>query len=206
MALRAQQANGDRSPERRGPGRPRKPGDFPRHVARPAVRARVPLLVRVRVQPDVWRLDTRRTLPVVVAALSEGADRFGVRIVFYRVESDRLLLVVEAENRLALKRGMQGFGIRLSKAINRLMGTRGSILAERYHLTALAEPEQTRAALIDVLVEKAGSASLPRVGRLAEPRSRALRSALSSTRLRRVAARVPSARGSPQSRGSTASG
>jgi hypothetical protein len=206
MPLRAQQNNGHSSQERRGPGRPRKPGDFPRHVARPSIRGRVPLLVRVRVQPDVWRLDKRRTLPVVVSALSEGADRFGVRIVFYRVESDRLLLVVEADNRLALKRGMQGFGIRLSKAINRLMGTRGSILAERYHLTALTQPEETRAALIGVLEEAGAASAPPRVGKLAEPRSRALRSALASTRVRRAAARVPSLAARAQWRRSSASG
>jgi hypothetical protein len=204
MAPRPQQANGHA--RRRGPGRPRKPGDFPRHVRRPAVRARVPLIVRVRVQPDVWRLDTRRTLPVVVGSLAVGADRFGVRIVFYRVESDRLLLVVEAENRLALKRGMQGFGIRLSKAINRLMGTRGSILAERYHLTALERPAATRAALIGLLDEAPSSAALPRVGKLSEPRSRALKAALESSRVRRVAARVPSVAPGHHSRGSAGSG
>jgi hypothetical protein len=168
-------------------------------VARPALPKRAPLLVRVRVHPDVWKLDSRRVLPVVLGSLAEGAERFGVRIVFYRVESDRLLLVVEADNRGALKRGMQGFGIRLSKAINRLMGTRGSIFKERYHLQILEQPDQARSALLGVL-EDGDSSAGPRVGKLAEPKTHALRSALASSRVRRAAARIPSVASRPPKR------
>jgi hypothetical protein len=109
-----------------------------------------------------------------------------VRIVFYRVESDRLLLVVEAENRGALKRGMQGFGIRLSKAMNRLMGTRGSIFSGV--ITSRSWSSRTRRAAQRGRA-RASKARQPRVSKLAEPKTRALRSALASGSVRRAAAR-----------------
>jgi hypothetical protein len=148
-------------------------------------------LVRVRVLPDVWKLDGRRALPVVVAALAEGAERFGMRIVFYRIESDRLRLVIEADDRDALTRGMQGFGIRFSKAINRMMGTEGTIFAERYHLQVLDQPDETRRALASMLERPPPKGSPPALGKLAEPRTRSLRSALSSAAVARLARRVP---------------
>jgi hypothetical protein len=156
------------------------------------VRDRTPLLVRVRVLPDVWKLDSKRALPVVVAALAEGAERFGMRIVMYRIEADRLLMVVEADDRDALTRGMQGFGIRFSKAINRMMGTEGTIFAERYHLQVLDEPDQTRRALATMLERPPAKASPPALGKLTDPRSRSLRNALSNTAIARLARRVPS--------------
>jgi hypothetical protein len=146
----------------------------------------------VRVLPDVWKLDSKRALPVVVAALAEGAERFGMRIVFYRIAADRLMMLVEADDRDALTRGMQGFGIRFSKAINRMMGTEGTIFAERYHLEVLVQSEQTRRALARLLERPPPKTSPPALGKLADPRSRSLRNALSSAAVARLARRVPS--------------
>ncbi len=160
-------------------------------MARPDVPRRTPLLVRVRVLPDVWKLDSRRALTVVVAALSEGADRFGLRIVFYRVEPQQLLLMVEADDRTALTRGMQGFGIRFSKAINRMMGTEGTIFAERYHLQVLQRAADARTALARVLEPMPAARGTPAVGKLAEPRTRLLRAELAAGPLARLSRRIP---------------
>ena len=176
---------------RRGPGRPRKPGDFPRHEARPSVSAKTPLLARIRVQPSVWRLDGRRMLPAVVNALAESADRFGTRFVFYRIEKDHLLLLLESPDRVSLERAMQGFGIRLSKALNRVMGSAGSVFAERYHLHVLETPDEVADALYRVLHEPRPHRSPPYVAELAPARSRVLRRALTTREGKRLARAIP---------------
>src|SRR5881396_2560442 len=52
----------------------------------------------------------------------------------------------------ALGRGMQGLGIRLAKAINRRLGRRGCVWAERYHGRALRTPREVRNGLVYVLL------------------------------------------------------
>ena len=47
---------------------------------------------------------------------------------------------------------MQGLGIRLAKAINRRLGRRGRVWAERYHGRALRTPREVRIGLVYVLL------------------------------------------------------
>ena len=98
--------------------------------------------------PSLRRL---RAFGVVRAALAQSAQRFGFRINQYSVQSNHLHLIVEAEDRRALSRGMQGLSIRLAKALNRVWERRGSVLAERYHDVILRSPRQVRNALAYVL-------------------------------------------------------
>jgi REP element-mobilizing transposase RayT len=59
-------------------------------------------------------------------ALAAGAtSRF--RIVHFSVQTNHLHLLVEADDELALARGIQGLGIRLAKAINRRVGRSGRV-------------------------------------------------------------------------------
>ena len=70
----------------------------------------------------------------------------------FAVLSNHLHLVVEADDRQALTKGMQGFGIRLGKRLNRLHGCKGSLLRERYHARQLRSPNEVRWALGYVLL------------------------------------------------------
>jgi hypothetical protein len=69
----------------------------------------------------------------------------------FSVQADYLHLVVEARDRSALSRGMQGLAIRLARAVNRRLGRRGSVWSSRYHARALATPREVRNGLIYVL-------------------------------------------------------
>ena len=52
---------------------------------------------------------------------------------------------------MALSRGLQGLFIRVAKALNRELGRRGKVFADRYHDRLLRSPGQVRNALAYVL-------------------------------------------------------
>src|SRR5204863_7547159 len=60
----------------------------------------------------------------------------------FSVLGNHLHLVVEADHNEALSRGMQGLAVRVAKAMNRLMGTRGRVLADHYDARTLDTPTQ----------------------------------------------------------------
>jgi hypothetical protein len=78
-------------------------------------------------------------------------DRFGFRLVHYSVQGNHLHAVAEASDARALARGMQGLAIRLARAMNRAMGRKGRVFAERYFARELKTPRDTRTALVYVL-------------------------------------------------------
>jgi hypothetical protein len=61
-------------------------------------------------------------------------------------------LLVEATGCEALARGMAAVGARLARAVNRVFGRRGRVLAERFHLRVLRTPREVRRALAYVLL------------------------------------------------------
>jgi len=83
--------------------------------------------------------------------LAKGSERFGFRLVHYVVMSNHLHMIVEAKDRRALSRGMQGLLVRCAKALNKLWQRRGSIFADRYHDRILKSPREVRGALAYVL-------------------------------------------------------
>jgi hypothetical protein len=83
--------------------------------------------------PHVWNLRSRRCFSRIAKSFSRGRDRFGFRIVHFSVQGNHLHLVVEADDERALARGMQGLGVRIAKALNRLMARKGAVFADHYH-------------------------------------------------------------------------
>jgi REP element-mobilizing transposase RayT len=83
-------------------------------------------------------------------ALSRASRRL-FAIVHFSVQSNHVHLIVEAHDKRALSRGMQGLGVRLARAHNRLAQRRGSVFADRYHAHELATPRAVRNALVYVL-------------------------------------------------------
>ena len=77
-------------------------------------------------------------------ALTGARARFGFRLVHFSVQRDHLHLLAEASDRRALSRGMQGLSIRVAKAVNRRLGRRGAVFADRYHARALKTPREAR--------------------------------------------------------------
>ncbi len=94
---------------------------------------------------------SRRSFRVLRRAFAAGGDRFGLRLCEFSVQGNHLHLVVEATDRRALSRGMQGLSIRIARGLNRLMGRQGRVLADRYHARILRTPTEVRRALAYVL-------------------------------------------------------
>jgi REP element-mobilizing transposase RayT len=98
-------------------------------------------------------------------ALAGGQERFGFRLVHFSVQANHLHLIAEASDRRALSRGMQGLSVRLARAVNRTLGRRGRVFADRYHARALKTPRAAHCALRYVLLNARKHA--PRRSRLA---------------------------------------
>ena len=82
------------------------------HRARDEWTRPMPLHVTLRMAPHVYNLRSRRSFRVIAAALRLGGDRFDVRVVEFSVQGNHIHLVVEAPNRRALARAVQGLSIR----------------------------------------------------------------------------------------------
>jgi putative transposase len=94
----------------------------------------------------VWNLRTRRCFSVLSRAMYAGAARFGFRLVHYSVQGNHVHLIVEAPDRRVLARGMQGLGVRIARALNRVMKRRGRVVADRYHAHILRTPSEVKRA------------------------------------------------------------
>jgi hypothetical protein len=78
---------------------------------------------------------------------AQGVARDGFRLVHYSVQGNHLHLLVEADDRTALMQGAKGLSVRLARALNRVMGRRGQVFADRYHAQLLDGPARVRWAL-----------------------------------------------------------
>jgi REP element-mobilizing transposase RayT len=73
------------------------------------------------------------------------------RVVHFSVQDDHLHLLVEANDKRELTRGMRGLAIRAAQRINRALGRRGQVFSERYHARELTRPRAVRNALVYIL-------------------------------------------------------
>jgi REP element-mobilizing transposase RayT len=137
---------------RRGAGRkPNGPKPGVKHAARGTVGGAVPVLVTMKVLAGIANLRNRRRFERVLRSLRKASDRFDTCIVEFSVQHDHLHLVVESRNARALSRAMQGLAVRLARALNRSLGRRGKVFADRFHHRVLSTPRQVRHALAYVL-------------------------------------------------------
>jgi hypothetical protein len=121
------------------------------HLTRARLRSKGPVFVTTRLSRAVGNLRSSRRHRVVRGALLRAAERFGMRVVHYSLQRDHLHLLVEAVDKRALSRGMQGLTIRIARALNRIAGRRGKAFADRYHARQLSSPREVRHALVYVL-------------------------------------------------------
>jgi REP element-mobilizing transposase RayT len=139
------------------PGAGRKPRGVRKmvsHHARPALAPRFPVLVTTRVRAGLPSLRRKEALEVATAAFAaciERADRHGMRLVHFTVQSNHLHLIVEARSAQSLARGMQGLLVRIARGLNRLWHRTGPLFAGRYHARILRSPREVRNALVYVL-------------------------------------------------------
>ena len=121
------------------------------HGARPALAARHPVHVTLRIVRGVPSLRVGRTYRALEDALRAGRERFGLRLVQYSVLSNHVHMLVEADGQASLSRGMQGLAVRMARALNRAWKRTGTVFADRYHARVLRTPREVRNALAYVL-------------------------------------------------------
>lgn len=123
----------------------------PPHVLRPSHHQRYPVHTTLRARSGLGSFRSPGAFAALKRALSR-ASRDWFRITTFSVQRDHLHLVVEADSRLALIRGVQGLAVRCARAFNRATRRRGPVWSHRYHARALATPKEVRLGLVYVLL------------------------------------------------------
>lgn len=121
------------------------------HRARPRLAARFPVHVTMRVTEGTYGLRSRRCFRAVERALLGARGRFGTFVTHFSVQGNHMHLIVESLDEAALMAAMKGLGVRVAKALNRVMGRKGQVIAERYHAHYLRTPTEVRHAVSYVL-------------------------------------------------------
>ena len=137
---------------RRGAGRPpaQERAGIP-HVTREAVRPYQPVHVTLRMADHVWNLRSERSYAVIHRALEGARRRPDARVVHFSVQGNHVHLILEADGTRAVANAVRALSIRLARGLNRMMGRRGAVFADRYHAHVLRTPAEVRNALRYVL-------------------------------------------------------
>ena len=132
----------------------KRPG--PKPAERPNVRHR-PRAVHKYWNPLHVTMRATRGLPsfraeTLYAAFDRAVRRTrrdDFRIVEFSVQDDHLHLIVEADDKDALARGMKSFSVRANRLFNAALGRgRGRVWSDRYHRRDLTSAGQVRNALV----------------------------------------------------------
>jgi REP element-mobilizing transposase RayT len=154
-------------PKKRPVGRPPKgPRAGSPHKPRPEIDRHRPVFVTLRATRDIGSLRKRfmyrairdATIAVAMRELNEK-ENGAFRIVHISIQRDHVHLIVEADNKVALSRGMQSFQISAAKHLNREYSVklglterrRGSVFPDRFHEEIITSRKQARHTLNYVL-------------------------------------------------------
>jgi hypothetical protein len=140
---------------RTGAGRKRTGRAGVAHRARPVHSRHHPVHTTLRLSRGLPSLRTKRLFSVVQRALALGSLREGFRLVHFSVQRNHVHLIVEADDARALGSGIKGFEIRVAHGVNKLLGRRGRVFADRYHSRPLRTPRETRHAIRYVVLNAA---------------------------------------------------
>jgi REP element-mobilizing transposase RayT len=142
-----------RGGKRRGAGRkPKGARAGERHAPRPEFKPYHALHVVMRVAPGVGSLRRRAMYKAIREATITAAMRERFRIIHLSLQRTHVHMLVEAEHKAALARGMQGFQISAARNINTALGDgvrrrRGKVFADRYHVEVITTPTRARHAI-----------------------------------------------------------
>jgi putative transposase len=137
--------------KRRGAGR--KPKGARPGVARVPRKqpCRTPAHVTMRVGEGRPSLRTPRSFGAIKEAFRKGKERFGLSVIHFSVQGNHVHLIVEAEDAIALERGMKGLAVRMARGLNKSHGLRGQVFPDRFHSRALNSPREVAYAIRYVL-------------------------------------------------------
>jgi putative transposase len=119
-----------------------------RHRARPVHTHWNPLHVTMRAVSGLPSFRAQ-TLYLAFERAVRTTRREDFRIVEFSVQENHLHLIVEADDKAALARGMKSFSVRANRLYNAALGRmRGRVWSDRYHRRDLTTPRQVRNALV----------------------------------------------------------
>jgi hypothetical protein len=73
-------------------------------------------------------------------------------VIHFSIQQDHGHFIVEGDEPRRARGGVHGLAIRLALAVNRVLGRKGKVIGDRYHVRPLATPRQMRASLVYVLL------------------------------------------------------
>ena len=120
------------------------------HVPRKQQR-RTPAHVTMRVASGRPSLRGSRSFCALKEVFRKGKERFGLRIIHFSVQGNHIHMLVEAEDAVALGRGMKGLAVRMARALNKVHGLRGKVFPDRFHSRSLKSPTEVAYAMRYVL-------------------------------------------------------
>ena len=132
-------------------GRPPGPNPRERHLSREDFAERYPCHVTLKVAKGVGSIRKAAIVREIEDSFRAANQRTDFRLVVYSIQKNHVHLIVEAHGAAALGRGMKSLASRLARAVNRMLGRSGKVLADRYHLEVLTSPLQVWNALLYVL-------------------------------------------------------
>jgi REP element-mobilizing transposase RayT len=142
---------------RAGAGRkPKGPRAGARHQSRPEHNPHHPVHVTIRVVGSASGLRRKDMYLAIREATIATARREDFRIVHMSLQRDHIHLIVEANDRAALSKGVRGFSISAARQINKAFTARGvrrtgRVIADRFHARPLTNPRAVRNTLAYVL-------------------------------------------------------
>jgi REP element-mobilizing transposase RayT len=132
-------------------GSGRKRSGSVQHEQRPVFSRETAAHITVRFVEDLPSMRRDEEYWTLYGVMEKSCDRDGFRIVHFSVQTTHMHLIVEAQDREHLTRGMRGFLVRASRALNRLWNRHGRVVAERFHEHLLRAPREARNAIAYVL-------------------------------------------------------
>jgi REP element-mobilizing transposase RayT len=140
--------------KRRGAGRkPTGKRAAARHEPRPEHDPRHPVHVTIRIVGNVGALRRRDLYLAVREATIVTARREDFRIVHMSIQRDHVHLIIEADHKDALSKGVRGFSISAARQINKAITARGGdrrtgkVIGDRFHARPLTSPRAVRNAI-----------------------------------------------------------
>lgn len=127
----------------KGAGRPAVHDAGIRHTSRPFLKRPSSLHITVKIKKIKAEMKNKSVLSILKRAIL-NARKQGLKVIHFSLEYDHVHLLIEAENNHILGKGMQAFGVTLSKAINRMRKTNGGVYKHRYHFRLISSARELK--------------------------------------------------------------
>ncbi len=134
--------------QRAGAGRPAKRfRSSEPHRPRPEHDPNHPVHITLRIVEGLESMRRSDGYEACRKALAHAARRRNFRVVHLSIQADHLHLIAEADDAVALSRGIQGFEVSAARHLNRSRGRTGKVFEDRFHVRTLRTPKMVRNAL-----------------------------------------------------------